>query len=203
MDWMEIGRWIIALLSAGGLTTFIQVLINSRREKRKDITEELWQLYGDMKKEAETCKQEREMMRLEAERLEREWASEKRGLLVMVERARRTNGLIVAWQGAGGELLIRDVNPLVVTMFHWLPDEIINKPVKFLIPERFHAAHEKALNRLYETGKLANDGVWLRESDGERLMGRRKDGREFPISIRLSGFLDNDLWRLSAEIMEE
>lgn len=202
MDWQEILKWIGIFVTGGGLVK----LLDLWRVRRKDVTDEWRQLYAEAKTDREKAKVDQE----KAKELADNWSLEKHNLerrldfmQFKIEEARRSNGTIIAWQGVGGEMLIRDSNPLVTTFFHWTYDELLNKPVKILMPERFHKPHDEGIKKLIDTGKMTLGGIWLRESKGVRLMGLRKGGEEFPIAIRLAGFIDAGLWRLSAEIMED
>ncbi len=72
------------------------------------------------------------------------------------------------------------MNEQATTLFGYHPHELYGQPLEVLLPERFHAVHG-AHRRSYVTTLLQRPmGV------GRDLMGRRKDGSEFPgdISVR-------------------
>jgi PAS domain S-box-containing protein len=66
------------------------------------------------------------------------------------------------------------------TIFGYTADEIVGQPLTRLMPERYHAAHQRGLARLRATGQSALVGTGL------ELYGLRKDGREFPLELTLS-----------------
>lgn len=75
------------------------------------------------------------------------------------------------------------VNEQAATLFGYGQDELNGQPLEVLLPERFHTAHV-AHRRTYVTTPLRRPmGVGL------DLMGRRKDGSEFPVDISLRPIL--------------
>jgi PAS domain S-box-containing protein len=85
------------------------------------------------------------------------------------------------------------VNEQATTLFGYGQDELNGQPLEVLLPERFHTAH-MAHRRTYATAPLRRPmGVGL------DLMGRRKDGSEFPVEISLRPiFLDQALHVIGA-----
>ena len=65
--------------------------------------------------------------------------------------------------------IIQMVNAQTERIFGYQRDEIIGKTVEILVPERFHDKH---------TGHLQEYGI--------ELLGKRKDGSEFPVEVSLS-----------------
>jgi PAS domain S-box-containing protein len=65
-------------------------------------------------------------------------------------------------------------------MFGYSKSNILGKSLTTIMPERYHDAHLKGLNRLVTTGKgrIVNHQV--------ELYGLRKDGKEFPLELTLS-----------------
>ena len=75
------------------------------------------------------------------------------------------------------------VNEQAATLFGYGQDELNGQPLEVLLPERFHPAHV-AHRRTYVTTPLRRPmGVGL------DLVGRRKDGSEFPVDISLRPIL--------------
>jgi PAS domain S-box-containing protein len=79
-----------------------------------------------------------------------------------------SRGEIVAW------------NPGAQAIFGYEPAEVLGKPVKMLMPERYLAAHEAAMEHLLTTGKPRLRGQTL------ELDGRKRDGSEFPLELSLA-----------------
>src|SRR2546427_4315348 len=68
-------------------------------------------------------------------------------------------------------------NPAAEHIFGYSSDEASGQPLTLLMPERFHSAHQKGLERFLAT----------REASVE-LVGKRKNGVEFPVSLSLSNW---------------
>ncbi|HMK37330.1 MAG TPA: PAS domain S-box protein [Desulfomonilaceae bacterium] len=79
-----------------------------------------------------------------------------------------SSGHIVMWNSAA------------TSTFGYSAEEVINQPVNLLMPERFAAVHEPALQRAVESGRLYYSKR-VRE-----VFGRRKDGTEFPVEVSIS-----------------
>ncbi len=75
---------------------------------------------------------------------------------------------------------IEFVNARVESMFGYRRDELLGQPVEMLMPERFGGAHAN-----YRTGYFGAPSV-RPMGKGRELIGRRKDGSEFPVEIGLS-----------------
>ncbi len=80
--------------------------------------------------------------------------------------------------GSVGEIL--EVNPQAVQLFGYSREELLGQPVELLMPGRFREAHG-GHRRAYEAAPRTRAmGVGL------QLVGRRRDGGEFPVDIMLS-----------------
>jgi PAS domain S-box-containing protein len=87
-----------------------------------------------------------------------------------------SDGIILA----DGEGVITSWNPEASAIFGYNSEEIVGKPLTALMPERYHAAHTAGLRRFLETGETRVIGRPI------ELVGRRKDGSEFPVDLSIS-----------------
>jgi PAS domain S-box-containing protein len=78
----------------------------------------------------------------------------------------------------GGHILF--VNARVEELFGYKKDELFDRPVEVLVPDRFHKTHGA-----HRAGYFSNPGT-RPMGLGLELSGRRKDGTEFPVEISLS-----------------
>ncbi|HJZ66211.1 MAG TPA: sigma 54-interacting transcriptional regulator [Candidatus Acidoferrum sp.] len=78
---------------------------------------------------------------------------------------------------AKGQII--EANARVNALFGYEREELLNKPVEALIPERFRETHPKHRSGYASAPRLRPMGVGL------NLFGRRKDGSEFPVDILL------------------
>ena len=74
------------------------------------------------------------------------------------------------------------VNDAAEKMFGYRRDDLIGKPHSILIPERLRKIHEEHQARYFEEPRIRPMGALL------DLVGRRRDGSEFPLEISLSFF---------------
>ncbi len=77
-------------------------------------------------------------------------------------------GHIVSWNQAAS------------TLFGYTEEEVLGKPLTLLMPARYHAAHQKGIQRLQSTGEAHLIGRIV------ELEGLRKDGVEFPLELSLA-----------------
>lgn len=77
-------------------------------------------------------------------------------------------------------------NRQVETLFGFTRRELIGEPIEMLIPERFRIEHVRQ-----RTGYIAQP-VIRPMGVGRTLLGRRKDGTEFPVEISLSPIMTAD-----------
>ena len=79
-------------------------------------------------------------------------------------------------------------NHIAETIFGYLTDEVIGKPVTTIMPEQFHEDHRKGMARVVSTGKSNMAGK------ATEVTGLRKDGGEFPVELSLA------IWNAKEEL---
>lgn len=79
------------------------------------------------------------------------------------------------------------LNSAAERLFGFVTAEAIGEPLTILMPKRFHDAHEAGLERYNRTGEARVVGNTI------ELVGRRKDGSEFPMELSLAA------WSLGSE----
>jgi len=75
---------------------------------------------------------------------------------------------------------IHAVNALAEQMFGYAREELLGQAVEMLVPERYRPRHERHRGEYLAHPKTRPMGT------GQELLGRRKDGSEFPVEISLS-----------------
>lgn len=76
--------------------------------------------------------------------------------------------------------IVESFNPAAERMFGWRREEIVGRNVALLMPEPFSEQHDDFIRRYLQTGETRVIGI------GREVLGRRKDGSEFPLEISLS-----------------
>jgi PAS domain S-box-containing protein len=74
------------------------------------------------------------------------------------------------------------LNSAAARMFGWTPGEAVGQLLTILMPDRFHQAHLNGLARFLETREARLIGRTV------AVVGRRKDGPEFPAELTLSAW---------------
>jgi PAS domain S-box-containing protein len=72
------------------------------------------------------------------------------------------------------------INSQAEKMFGYRREELVGAPVEVLLPERYRADHVAKREKFTANADVRPMG------EGKRFLGRRKDGREFPVEISLS-----------------
>jgi PAS domain S-box-containing protein len=86
------------------------------------------------------------------------------------------NGNIIFWNKAAGDI------------FGYTAEEIFNKSLISLMPEKYHNDHLKGINKVISTGKSKMAGKTV------ELTGLRKNGDEFPVELSLS------IWQMGDDL---
>ncbi|HXJ78617.1 MAG TPA: PAS domain S-box protein [Candidatus Methylomirabilis sp.] len=78
------------------------------------------------------------------------------------------------------------INARIESMFGYRQDELVGQRVEMLVPERSRAPHARERTEYFRRPRARPMGL------GMSLMGRRKDGSEFPVEVSLSFVADDD-----------
>jgi PAS domain S-box-containing protein len=89
------------------------------------------------------------------------------------------NDAIISAEGQGNIVFW---NKSAESIFGYSYNEVIGKPLTFIIPERFRKAHQEAMDRVVSTGKSTIIGRTV------EMAGLRRDGSEFPVEISLASW---------------
>ena len=82
--------------------------------------------------------------------------------------------------------IVSAANSSIEKIFGYKKNELINKPIEKLIPDRFHTTHSNYFNSFLKksnTRKLSNE---------KKLIGIKKNKKEFPVEIGLNPFRVNE-----------
>src|SRR6266571_3860205 len=88
------------------------------------------------------------------------------------------------------------VNRQTETVFGYARTELLGQQLELLLPERFHEVHTAHVEQYFSTPRTRPMGVGL------QLVGRRKDGTEFPVEISLNPLLLDDVLHVIAAIRD-
>jgi two-component system cell cycle sensor histidine kinase/response regulator CckA len=91
---------------------------------------------------------------------------------------------------------IRFVNRAAERTFGYREADLLGRPLTMLMPERFRQRHLAGLKRFIMTGTRTI--VW----DGTELVGRRRDGTEFPIEVAFAEGRDGDIRTFTGAIRD-
>jgi PAS domain S-box-containing protein len=81
---------------------------------------------------------------------------------------------------------ILSVNPFALKLFGYTSEELIEKPIELLIPQRYHHKHVDHRDTYIHRPKSRPMGV------GMDLYAIKKDGTEFPVEVSLGNYKNND-----------
>lgn len=122
---------------------------------------------------------------------EAESAKKSRFLSNIIEHA--VDGLITIDRNG----IIQTFNPASERIFGYSADEVTGKNVNMLMPEPDSSEHDRYMHRYIETGKSAIIGI------GREVVGKRKDGEEFPLELAVSEIKLEDGSRIFSGIIRD
>ena len=81
-------------------------------------------------------------------------------------------------------------------VFGYAQEALLGQQIELLLPQRFHESHTTHRERYFSAPSTRPMGIGL------HLVGRRKDGAEFPVEISLSPLLLDDVLHVNAAIRD-
>ncbi len=76
--------------------------------------------------------------------------------------------------------MVLSVNPATVRIFGYAAEEIMGQNVRMLMPQPYRSGHDGYIRDYLKTGQAKIIGI------GREVVGRRKDGTEFPLDLGIS-----------------
>lgn len=168
---------VLSTISTALVLMFSGVVAPVLKQMRDDIAR--------LKKEVAECEKER--------REDREWRLRHEPIIAELQRKSWTARIVAVPDGDEGELVIRDANTATTEIFGYTVTELVGSTVEMLIDPGQRDRHRQ--------------GSHASEFDGRREinsgLGLHKDGRRFPVTVRLEAitFHGADAW--AAEIVRE
>ena len=86
---------------------------------------------------------------------------------------------------ADGDGRVLSWNSAAERLFGYRAEEVLGQSLTMIMPERYRANHERALERVRTTGDVRLKGTVV------TMHGLHKDGREFPIEMSLSSWISS------------
>lgn len=166
-DLLQVGAWAVLML-----LVFVPLLDRQRRINRK-LEESRYRL----ERQTASLKQSEHAVHQAVKDLERE-RDQARHLeelfKTVVESVPR--GLVMI--NSRGEIVM--VNGEMQRMFQYEKEELLNRPIDFLMPESYREEHQAVCQRYFETPERKNLGI------EQEFFGRRKDNTDIPLEIGLN-----------------
>ncbi len=91
---------------------------------------------------------------------------------------------------------ILSFNPAATTIFGYEAHEVIGENVKILMPEPYQSQHDGYLSNYHKTGVKKVMGI------GREVIGKRKDGSEFPMELSISEVKTGNLQRFTGIVRD-
>lgn len=95
------------------------------------------------------------------------------------------------------EGVIARANAQSESMFGYTRDELLGAPLEILLPVQFRERHHQYREQYFSAPRLRPMGIGL------QLMGRRKDGAEFPVDIMLSPLESDQESRVALAVIRD
>jgi len=127
---------------------------------------------------------------LYVKKLYRNIESDQQQVTALFEHA--TEGIILT--NEKGKIVL--LNPAAYKLFEYGQDELLDKPIDALLPQRFHHSHVKDRESFYRNPGNRTMG------HGRDLFARKKNGSEFPVEVSLSYYRQKNTLYVIAFIVD-